>query len=141
MGDDFSVDNASSTQSSNHGMNLSSSGGVGGLGASSGEMAELLLAHSMSTAQHLKYASSFAGLSANDGHMNMDYHHHQQQQMHSNARLALAGVSTNGETMHSETKDALLGQAGPIPGPPSAHHMHQSSAAAMAAMMLDGRVG
>ena len=122
-------------------MNLSSSGAVGALGPTSGEMAELLLAHSMSAAQqHLKYATSFAGLSGNDGHMNMDYHHQQQQQMHSNARLALAGVSSNGESMHSETKDALLGQAGSIAGPPSAHHMHQS-AAAMAAMMLDGRVG
>lgn len=142
LGDDFNVDNASSTQSSNHGINLSSSGGVGGsLGASSGEMAELLLAHSMNAAQqHLKYATSFAGLSSNDGHMNMEYHHQHQQQIHSNARLALAGVSSNGETMHNETKDALLGQAGTIPVPPSAHHMHQS-AAAMAAMMLDGRVG
>ncbi|KAJ1531467.1 hypothetical protein ONE63_000142 [Megalurothrips usitatus] len=139
VGDDFNADNASSTQSSNHGMNLSSSGGVGGAIGSSGEVAELLLAHSM-TQQHLKYATSFAGLGANDGHMNMDYHHQQQhQQMHSNARL-LAGVS-NGDTMHAEAKDALLGQAGTIPAPPSAHHHMHQSAAAMAAMMLDGRVG
>lgn len=120
-------------------MNLSSSGGVSG----SGEMAELLLAHSMSAAaaqQQLKYATSFAGLSTNDGNINMDYHNQTQQQMHSNARLTLAGVASNGESLHSETKDALLGQTGALTTPSAAHHMHQS-AAAMAAMMLDGRVG
>lgn len=145
-GDDFNVDNASSTHSSNHGINLTNPGIItGSLGPSSGEMAELLLAHSMSAAaqQHLKYATSFAGLGGNDSHMNMDFHQPQQQQMHSNSRLSLSGVPSNGESLHAETKDALLGQAGPIATPPSAHHMHQSaaSAAAMAAMMLDGRVG
>lgn len=118
-------------------MNLSSSGGISG----SGEMAELLLAHSMSAAQqHLKYATSFAGLSASDGTLSMDYNQQQPQQMHSNTRLSLAGVGSNGESLHNETKDALLGQTGSIPTPSPAHHMHQS-AAAMAAMMLDGRVG
>lgn len=119
MGDDFNIDNASSTQSSNHGMNLTSGGVSGALAAGSGEMAEILLAHSMSAAQqHLKYATSFAGLSSNDGHMSMDYHHHhhqQQQQMHANTRLSLAGVSSNGEPMQAETKDALLAQTGSIP--------------------------
>lgn len=142
MGDDFNIDNASSTQSSNHGINLTSGSVSGSLAAGSGEMAEILLAHSMSAAQqHLKYATSFAGLSGNDGHMNMDYHHHhqQQQQMHANTRLSLASVSSNGESMQTESKDALLAQTGSIPTPNPAHHMQ--SAAAMAAMMLDGRVG